>query len=261
MPLILRPLTSWDAIWSLLIISVFLGIGMLWVFGRVSNQKEIRRTRNRLKASLMELRLFGDEPALVFRAQKDLLIGNGRLLALTLRPALILTAPLLLLLSFLEPFYGRSPLPLGEPAIVTLHFKQPIDPQMPVPKIEPPSGVLVETPGVRALGENEVSWRIRPERSVDSILRFVLSNETIEKSIAAGDDRGYASDRRASSWLDWIWNPGESRIASQTVDWVEIRYPSAEVGWLGVEFHWLVWLLVISMIAALLFKRRMGVSF
>jgi uncharacterized membrane protein (DUF106 family) len=261
MPLILRPLTSWDPIWSLLIISVLLGIAMLWVFARISNQKEIRRTRDRLKASLMELRLFGDEPSLVFRAQKDLLIGNGRLMALTLRPALILTLPLLLLFSFLEPFYGRSPLRLGEPAIVTLHFKQPMDLRMPPPKIEPPSGVLVETPAVRAIEENEVSWRIRPERSIDSILRVVLPNEAIEKSIAAGTGRGYASDRRASSWLDWIWNPGEPPIASEAVEWIEIRYPYAEVQWLGVEFHWIVWLLIVSMIAALLLKRRMGVYF
>ena len=246
--------------WSLLAISVFLGIGMLWVFGRMSNQKEIRRTRNRLKASLMELRLFGDEPALVFRAQRDLLTGNGRLLALTLRPALILTVPLLLLLSFLEPFYGRSPLPVGQPALVTVHMKQPINANTAL-RLEAPSGIVVETPPVRALSESEVSWRIRPKDHVNGTLRVVLPNETIEKTITAGSGRGYASDRRASSWSDWIWYPGESRIASETVDWVEIRYPSAEVQWFGIAFHWLVWLLVISMITALLFKRRMGVSF
>jgi hypothetical protein len=119
----------------------------------------------------------------------------------------------------------------------------------------------VETPAVRAIEENEVSWRIRPERSIDSILRVVLPNEAIEKSIAAGTGRGYASDRRASSWLDWIWNPGEPPIASEAVEWIEIRYPYAEVQWLGVEFHWIVWLLIVSMIAALLLKRRMGVYF
>jgi hypothetical protein len=234
---------------------------MLWVFGRVSNQKEIRRTRNRLKASLMELRLFGDEPSLVFRAQKDLLLGNGRLLLLTLRPAVILTLPLLLLLSFLEPFYGRAPLFLEQPAVVTLHLKRSLDPGSPAPKIEPPDGVLVESPAVRVVSQNEISWRLRPERNVDGVLRILLPGETIEKSIAAGTNPGYASDRRGSSWLDWIWNPSESHITSQTVDWVEIRYPTAQIRWLGVEFHWLVWLLVISMIAALLFKRRMGVSF
>lgn len=261
MPLVLRPLASWDAMWSLLIISVLLGVGMLWVFGRMSNQKEIRKTRNRLKASLFEMRLFGDEPALLFRAQKNLLIGNFRLLALTLRPAIVLTVPLLLLVSFLEPFYGRSPLPVGQPAIVTVHLKQPMNANTPAPRLEAPSGIVIETPAIRVLSENEVSWRIRPNDHVNSTLQVVLSNETIAKTIAAGGERGYASDRRASSWSDWIWYPGESRIASETVDWIEIRYPSAEVRLFGIEFHWLVWLLAISMITALLFKRRMGVSF
>jgi hypothetical protein len=234
---------------------------MLWVFGRMSDQKAIRRTRNRLKASLMEMRLFGDEPALLLRAQRDLLTGNAKLLALTLRPALILTPPLLLLVAFLEPFYGRAPLPVGDPAILTVHLNQPIDPQAPVPKLEAPSGLAIETPAVRALSERELSWRIRPQQKLEGTLKVVFSNETLEKTITAGNGPGYASDRRASSWTDWIWYPGESRIQSQAVDWIEVRYPYAGVRWLGIELHWLIWLLVISMVTALLFKRRMGVSF
>jgi uncharacterized membrane protein (DUF106 family) len=261
MPVVLRPLAYVSPIWSLLLLSVALGICMLWVFGRMSDQKAIRRTRNRLKASLMEMRLFGDEPALLLRAQKDLLTGNARLLVLTLRPALVLTLPLLFLVAFLEPFYGRAPLPVGQPAILTVHLAQPINPQAPVPKLEAPSGLTIETPAVRAISDQELSWRIRPQQNVEGTLRVVFSNETLEKTITAGNGRGYASDRRASAWTDWILYPSEPRIKSQAVDWIEVRYPSAGIQWLGLELHWLIWLLVVSMLTALLFKRRMGVSF
>src|SRR3954447_14060442 len=121
MPLAL--LVNSNVMWSLAPISVLAGIASLWVFGRASNQNAIRKTRKRLKASLYELRLFGDEPALVWQAQKQLLGGNLRLIGLTLRPAMILSIPMGLLLLWMEPFYGRSPLPVGESAIVTMQWK------------------------------------------------------------------------------------------------------------------------------------------
>ena len=71
---------------------------MLWVFARVSNQDAIRRTKKRLQAYLLELRLFGDEPALLWKSQKDLLRTNVRYLSLMLGPALILTVPVVILL-------------------------------------------------------------------------------------------------------------------------------------------------------------------
>jgi hypothetical protein len=43
---------------------------MLWVFRRISRQEAIRKTKSRLWACLFELRLFTDEPALVWRAQR-----------------------------------------------------------------------------------------------------------------------------------------------------------------------------------------------
>jgi hypothetical protein len=45
------------------------------------------------------------------------------------------------------------------------------------------------------------------------------------------------------------------------VDWIEISYPSASVHALGMDLHWLIWLLVVSMLSALVFKRRFHVSF
>lgn len=202
MPLLLQPFALVDKIWSLLLISAVLGVVMLWAFSRLSNQKAIKQTRNRLKAALMEMRLFGDEPSLLFRAQRDLLTGNGRLLALTLKPALILMLPLILLAAFLEPFYGHAPLPVGEAAVVTLRMKAPIDGKTPPPKLESPAGMVVETPAVRAIASREMSWRIRPEREVDGKLRVVLPGEVIEKSITAGSTapmRPTGGDLRGSS--------------------------------------------------------------
>lgn len=249
-----------DPVWSLTAVSVVLGICMLWSFGRLSNQEAIRRTRSRLKASLLEMRLFGDEPALVFRAQRDLLLYNLRLLALTLKPSLILALPVGLLLSYLDPFYGRTPLPLGQPALVTVHMQRPLDLSS-KPTLEAPEGVDVETAAVRSLADNDVSWRIRPQRAVEGKLRFVVSGEVIEKQITTGHDRGYASAIRGSSWQDWFFYPGESKLPAGNIERITIEYPAASISWFGLELHWVWWMLILSIVTALLLKRRMGVAF
>lgn len=258
--LLLKLFETRNAMWSLAPISVLAGIAALWVFGRASNQTAIRAAKNRLKASLYEMRLFGDEPALVWRAQKDLLAGNLRLIGLTLRPAVILLVPIGWLMVQMEPFYGRSPLPVGEAAIVTLQFKQPVEARVPAPVLQAPDGIAVETPGVRVMERQQVSWRIRPTRELSGNLRVVLPSETVEKAVVAGAGPRYVSDRRASGIGGTLWHPGESSFSSPTVDWIEIRYPSAGVRWLGLELNWILWFLIISMLAAIAARRRLGVS-
>ncbi len=147
---------------GLTVLSVLVGVGMLWVFARVSNQDAIRRTKKRLQAYLLELRLFGDEPALLWKSQKDLLRTNVHYLSLMLRPALILTAPVVILLFHLDAIYGLAPLPVGEPAVVTVQASGQISSRTPAPRLAADPGFAVETPAVRVLEQSQFSWRIRP---------------------------------------------------------------------------------------------------
>jgi uncharacterized membrane protein (DUF106 family) len=64
----------------------------------------------------------------------------------------------------------------------------------------------------------------------------------------------------SSEW-DAVWHPDEARIAAPNVDWVEIRYPGASVEWLGIRLHWLIWFILVSMLSALLLKKRFRVTF
>ncbi len=74
-----------------------------WVFIRWTDKKQLRRALNQVIAHLMEVRLFGSEPALVLRAQRDLIVANLRFLRILLLPLLILLLPLGLF------FFTRTP--------------------------------------------------------------------------------------------------------------------------------------------------------
>jgi hypothetical protein len=204
----------------------------------------------------LELRIYRDEPGVMWRAQKSLLAANLRYMGLMLQPALILGIPFAILLVHLDAFYGRAPLVVGADTIVTMgvHGEGGA-----VPVLDAPPGVAVETPAVRVLDQDQVSWRIRPRADVSGLLRIRVEGGTVEKRIEAGAGPRFVPGRKVSSLWEAVWHPDEPRIAAPQVEWVEIRYPDARVEWLGIRMHWLIWFILISMLAALLLKKRFGV--
>ena len=247
------------AMLSLAPISVLVGIGMLLVLRRVSNPAAIARAKARIMAHLYEMRLFPDEPALIWKAQAGLLKANARYIGLMLLPAIVMTVPMLALFSVLDCYYGQAPLEPGRAAILTVQLKSASTGAAPV--VRPPEGIAVETAGVRLDGGRQISWRIRAARPGAGKLQIVFPDETVEKSVEAGSGPRYLSSRRVSSMRDFVWHPAESLLDSSRVDWIELQYPKATVAGIGMELSWLAWLLLFSMITALALKRRFGVTF
>lgn len=130
---------------------------MLAIFRRFSDQEAIRNAKARVRAHLYELRLFGDEPALVLRANRNLLGANARYLALMLRPALFMVLPIGLLMWQLDKAYGTRPFHAGETAVASVRGEQPT--------LAPPPGFEVETPSVRVPSRGVAYWRVRATRT------------------------------------------------------------------------------------------------
>jgi choline-sulfatase len=120
-----------------------------------------KQTVNRILAHILELRLFLDEPRLIFKAQRDLLRENLRLLSQIAIPCLI-AAPLFALVIWqADRVYGRGPLAAGEPVVVTAQGDV---------QLHAPAGLIVETPAVHVRRTNQVSWRVRPTRPFSGTL-------------------------------------------------------------------------------------------
>jgi len=230
--------------WSLVAISLLWGLAASWVFRRFTDRVAVRTVRKRLYAHLLEICLFSDEPSLVWRAQKALLADNGRFLKLTAAPALIMAIPFAFLYAPLDSIYGYRPVEVGHSAVVTLQ-----------PAAEPladgaqyvlhaPPGIAVETPAVRNFADRQISWRIRALMPVrGNLLVDLPGGGMIARSIAAGDRTVSPNRRRESA-------PG--------VEWVDVDYPRAEVGILGISLHWLAWFLIVSTASAAVFSLTSG---
>ena len=240
------------ALVSLVPISILTGVGMLLAFRRFSDQTAVRRAKSLVTAHLLEFRLFMDEPRLILRAQRDLIVANARFLKLMLRPVVVLTLPMGLLLAAMEGFYGHAPLRVGEPAIVTVQVKHDGSRL----SLKAPDGIAIETPPVHAAGDRQVSWRIRPLRAANAELQLMCADRAISKSVAAGMGVRYLSERRGS-FTNLLLRPTEAPLSDAEVAWIEVRYPEAVI----FSLHWLIWFFAISAVTALALRRKFRAAF
>jgi len=228
------------ALWTLIPISALFGVVAAWLFGRFADRVLVRRSVNRVVAHILELRLFLDSPRLVFKAQGDLLRENLHLLRLIMLPAGASVVLFALLFPQLNAIYSRAPLAIGRPSVVTAHLNGRVGNEMPTIRLEAPAGIEVETPGVRIVRSHEVSWRLRPGRSISGDLVVHVDGRVVTSPIVARTGLHRLADHR---------------VDDPAISWVEIRY--AHAGILG--FHWLAWFIVCSSISAVLFGLARGI--
>ena len=220
---------------SLVVLSAVWGLITWWVFHRVLNHRAMKTIARRIYAHLLEIRLYSEEPALVWKAQGALIVDNLRFLAVMAPPVLILALPFALLYGPLDSIYGYAPIPLGDSAIVTAQF----DPGVSCTLAAPP-GITVETPPVRDFADRNVSWRVRATAPVTGTLSVTQASGNVSRTIASGERSFMRYSVRDS-------NP-----------WIEIDYPRADVTIAGWPLPWLVWFFGISSLAAglIMFSKR-----
>lgn len=222
------------AFWSVVAVGALSGTLSVMFLRRWSDGAKLRVCINLIWAHLLEFQLFADEPRLLLGAQRDLFIANWRMLRLMLIPSLVLALPFVILLAGLDAVFGRAPLHDGEATVVTARFSRSPLPSDSV-RIEPPPGVLIDTPSVTVPTNFEVSWRVSTNRPVSGDLLIRYAGQVFHKSISSSSGLQWLSERRFGMPL--------SRNAMR---FIEVRYPSATV----LHLHWLVWFSVASMAGA-----------
>jgi hypothetical protein len=246
--------------WSLTAIAVVAALAMLWAFKQCSDQARIQVAKRKIRAHLLAFRLFADEPAQIFKSQWQLLVWNFRYLALMLRPTAVTIVPLALLLFHLDAVYGRRPLYAGESAIVTAQLSQASELRTMSVSLQG-RGVAVETPPLRFPTERRACWRVRAAKNESGSVQLSLPGISVMKSVQTGSPAVYLSERRVASLLPWLCYPGEARLPDGPVSSIAVDYPPAELYVFGYGVHWLVWFCVVSLVAMLLFRRRLRVAF
>ncbi len=258
--LLILPFRSLDPVWSLTAVSLISGLFFLLIFKWTSDQDALFQSKQKVKAHLLELRLFGSDMVLTLRAQRDLLMANLRYVGHTLKPMLILLLPMVLLLVQLDARYARRPLDVGDTTLLRVSLAADA-PSGTWPTLELPEGVTVDGPALHIPSLREINWRLRVDAPGVHRLRILMNETTLEKLLHAGDGLFPLSDRIRQSSLGSMAQAAEPRLdAAAKVQSISLEYPERELRVLGWNTHWLLFFFVVSVVPAYLVKGLFGVE-
>lgn len=254
-----QTLSPWFA---LSLVSILTALFLLAIYRLVSDQPGIKATKDKIKAYLLELRLFSDDFLTSFRAQASLLFWNLKYFLHALRPLAVMIVPLIFILSHLDLWFGWHPLPVGQTTVVRVRLGENYSPLPIEAKIEPASGYEVETPALRIEETKEINWRIRGLKPGEHEIIIDLNGQRITKKLSVGPGSFLALSRTrpSSGLISELLAPGEKPLPDSPVREVSVVYPSRRLVLFGLKLHWLVAYFVLSILVGFILKKPLRVE-
>ena len=257
--LTLLPFQAVAPFWPLMIYALLLGIFMLVIFRHISDQKRIKETKDRIKAHVFEIRIFKDDVRILLSAQKNVVLYNLKYLKHFMKPMLVLLVPVALVLLHLEGWFGYRPLKPGESTIVSMKMVGEHGKRMAQAVLSGEEGLTIETPPLRIPGE-EVDWRVRATEPGEHTLTFTIGEgEVWQKKVVVSSDGALARVAPGVAMTSLLWGSSlRSDEGSPSLDaaakFIDVAYPSREIGVLGWELHWLIVFFIFSTVFAFALK-------
>ncbi|HPW18920.1 MAG TPA: hypothetical protein PLP83_11180 [Candidatus Aminicenantes bacterium] len=243
--------------------SLLTSLLMLEAYKLTSDQAAIRRAKDRIKAHLLEMRLYKDNMRASWGAQAGILKANLAYLAANLKPLAVMIVPLVLILARLGLWFDRAPLEPGRETLVKAKLAGAADPAALDLRLETPPFAEVSAPPVRIADEREVVWRIKALAAGRGRLTLRAGDRTAEKSLAVGGPELSKVSARASrgSFPDRVLYPGEPPLPDGApVRSIEVIYPARRLAAFGLSVHWLAAYLVLSIAFGFALKGVFGVE-
>jgi hypothetical protein len=242
---------------GMILISFLTSLLMLFVYRFTSNQQGIREVKNKIKAHLLELRLFKDSLSLTLKAQGKILRYNLKYIGYALKPFLVMIIPIILILIQLNLWFGYQALDPGQKAILVVKLKEGQNLLNIDIAIEPSSGFDIETPPIRIEEEREINWRLHAIEKGVHDLTLIIDGRRITKEVAVSQKAlsriSQAKVRR--NFIDELFHPKESPLPGNLpIKKIEVKYPSKSMNLFGWHLPWWLVYFALTIIFGFTFK-------
>ena len=252
--LYLRPFDRLSALWLICALALPSAVIALLVFRWLSDQDAILATKNKVKAHLLELRLYQDDLRMVLRAQRAVL-GQSFLYARhALIPMLVMLVPFTIVVIQVESRLAYRSMHPGESVVVVAS----VDDVVPISEREAalrlPHGLTAETPALRVDATGEVLWRIRAVAPGEHSISIILDGRGLERRLVVGENPGqlspYALREDDPRLLLYTGEPPIDRGAM--ISATHVDYPRARAVFAGLSSAAWTWVGVSILLAYLL---------
>ncbi|MBI5118202.1 hypothetical protein HZA56_17130 [Candidatus Poribacteria bacterium] len=258
----LSPFGAVSPLWGLLAVSIVTGVIMVLVFKHTSNQQAIRKTKDKISAHFLEVRLFKDDLALMLDSQIRILRCTLTYMKYSVAPMLVMIVPVILIMAQLGIRYDRRALKPGENAIVKVTCDDSVSiGDIPV-SVETADGLRLETPLLHIPAQREVDFRVGAVTEGEHAVSVRFGDEQLKTPIIVSNkvQRVYPV-RSRPGLMAAVLAPGQRPLPdSSKLKEIRIEFPSQELAVFGWRTNWLVIFFVASILAGYLLKGVFKVS-
>jgi uncharacterized membrane protein (DUF106 family) len=244
----------------LLILSVITGLVMIVLFGYLSDQKAVRVAKDQLRAQLLAVRLFQDQPQVVLRAYGRILTGTGRYLRVSFKPLAIIIVPMIAFLIYCDHYFGLLPFQANQPILLKAHLDKAE--ALEEVSLRLPPGLAESAPAVHIADTNEVDWRLVASADGNYTVNLLAGGHELAKQVVVSNNLAHLSDcRLRGHFWQRLLECGEPALpANAPVRLLAVNYPARDIDLGPWTTNWLVVYFVVSLAAALLFKFILGIE-
>lgn len=259
-------LSAWPAWLQIGLTALPLTVVALLIYRLVSDQPGIVRTKELIKAYLLELWLYKDDPRVLLAAQGRVFWHSLVYLKHALLPVAVLLLPVGLLTAQIESRFAFRTPTADEPLLVVATVAPPDDLLQKATSLEAPA-VRVETPPLRVTSAGQVLWRVsgRSAGAHPVEVRIGAAGAARELLVGAAGHPPLAPELfRADDWRS-LAHPAHAPLpAARDVNQggisVVLDYPRARASFAGLSSaSW--WLLGATLLIGLTIRRWFGVTF
>lgn len=171
---------------TLVVVSALAGVLLLILYKHTSPQKTIKKIKDRIKAGLLEIRLFKDDMGVVSGAIGRLFLRDiPSYLGCNIIPLVPLIIVVVPILVQLDSRFGLEPFKAGDEFILEVKLDGDLDPTEEGLELVLPDGLAVETGPVRVPLLDKLAYEIRVEKTGDHEIMFKVRDQEFTKSLAA----------------------------------------------------------------------------
>jgi uncharacterized membrane protein (DUF106 family) len=249
-----KSMTPWI---GMIFISFLTSLLMLCVFRFTSHQQGIKQVKNKIKAHLLEIRLFKDSLNVSLRAQGNILRYNLKYIGYSVKPLMVMIIPLILILIQLNLWFGHQSLTPGQEVILKAEVDEGqslLDTEF---IIESSSALVIETPPLRIEETREVNWQLLAKETGIHELSVTVNGHRIVKKVAVAQKplSRISPVKVRRNFIDELFHPGEAPLPSNhPIKSLEIKYPLNHLSLFGWRIHWIIVYFALSIIFGFTFK-------
>jgi hypothetical protein len=263
--ILLYPFSFLGDFWEILFLSFLSSLLVLFIYKKVSSPNKIKETKNKIKSSMLAIRLYKDFWRVILSSFLQSLLYTFKYFSLNIGPLLLILPVLFPVFTQMDVRFGKRPFQQGETFILKAKFTEGVESLDVQLKESSHFRALMNPVVIKKLAE--IDWKLKVMKDGVSDIVVHVDDKDYKKHCVSGRYKWPVSERKFSHssfsqiLSHFIYPVEKVFTGGGKLKYIHTKYPGKLVSFLGTRIHWIIHYLIWMLVFVLALRKRFGVEF